>query len=250
MVHGVRRRPRRPAVHLGGSAGPGDAARRLRMPPRAGFPDPASTCRTLRLAARPSTSGYVAPGSGRAVAARPLDAEPLANRQALREVMDHWLSLGLSGFRVDMAGAARQAARPASETVQHLARAAGSASTRGIRRPPCCPSGVHPATSVPAGFRDFFPPVPGPARDGSPCARCGHNSRGHGQRAVAAAVAVASAPIGLGSPQIASSTSGGPSPTPSGTRGTPPPTANHDFSRPLACGRARRSSCPRPPPST
>ncbi|MFE4722431.1 alpha-amylase family glycosyl hydrolase, partial [Streptomyces sp. NPDC056728] len=34
----------------------------------------------------------------------PVDAEgPRANRRALRDIMDHWLSLGLSGFRVDMA---------------------------------------------------------------------------------------------------------------------------------------------------
>ncbi|MFD3926109.1 alpha-amylase family glycosyl hydrolase [Streptomyces sp. NPDC058614] len=35
---------------------------------------------------------------------QPVDAEgPRANRAALRAVMDHWLGLGLSGFRVDMA---------------------------------------------------------------------------------------------------------------------------------------------------
>ncbi|MBQ0853548.1 oligo-1,6-glucosidase [Streptomyces sp. BH-SS-21] len=35
---------------------------------------------------------------------QPVDAEgPRANREALRTVMDHWLGLGLSGFRVDMA---------------------------------------------------------------------------------------------------------------------------------------------------
>lgn len=35
---------------------------------------------------------------------QPVDAEgPLANRQALRDIMDHWLRLGVSGFRVDMA---------------------------------------------------------------------------------------------------------------------------------------------------
>lgn len=34
----------------------------------------------------------------------PVDAEgPLANRQALRTVMNHWLRLGVAGFRVDMA---------------------------------------------------------------------------------------------------------------------------------------------------
>ncbi|WP_221359050.1 alpha-amylase family glycosyl hydrolase [Streptomyces beigongshangae] len=35
---------------------------------------------------------------------QPVDAEgPRANREALRTIMDHWLRLGLSGFRVDMA---------------------------------------------------------------------------------------------------------------------------------------------------
>lgn len=34
----------------------------------------------------------------------PVDADgPRTNRQALRDIMDHWLNLGLSGFRVDMA---------------------------------------------------------------------------------------------------------------------------------------------------
>ncbi|WP_245775670.1 alpha-amylase family glycosyl hydrolase [Saccharopolyspora flava] len=35
----------------------------------------------------------------------PIDAEgPKRNREAMREVMDHWLKLGVSGFRCDMAG--------------------------------------------------------------------------------------------------------------------------------------------------
>lgn len=35
---------------------------------------------------------------------QPVDAEgPRANRAALREIMDHWLRLGVAGFRVDMA---------------------------------------------------------------------------------------------------------------------------------------------------
>ncbi|MFC7744475.1 alpha-amylase family glycosyl hydrolase [Nocardiopsis composta] len=35
---------------------------------------------------------------------QPVDAEgPRANRRALAEIMDHWLRLGISGFRVDMA---------------------------------------------------------------------------------------------------------------------------------------------------
>ncbi|MGP4046605.1 alpha-amylase family glycosyl hydrolase [Streptomyces sp. 2A115] len=35
---------------------------------------------------------------------QPVDAEgPRANREALRTIMDHWLRLGVSGFRVDMA---------------------------------------------------------------------------------------------------------------------------------------------------
>ncbi|UPZ33049.1 alpha-amylase family glycosyl hydrolase [Streptomyces sp. LRE541] len=35
---------------------------------------------------------------------QPVDAKgPRANREALRTIMDHWLGLGLSGFRVDMA---------------------------------------------------------------------------------------------------------------------------------------------------
>jgi glycosidase len=36
---------------------------------------------------------------------QPVDAEgPRANRAALRDIMGHWLGLGVSGFRVDMAG--------------------------------------------------------------------------------------------------------------------------------------------------
>ncbi|TDD04261.1 oligo-1,6-glucosidase [Saccharopolyspora terrae] len=36
---------------------------------------------------------------------QPVDAEgPKRNREAMREIMDHWLKLGISGFRCDMAG--------------------------------------------------------------------------------------------------------------------------------------------------
>ncbi|MFG2474967.1 alpha-amylase family glycosyl hydrolase [Streptomyces fagopyri] len=87
----------------------------------------------------------------------PVDAEgPRANRAALRAIMDHWLGLGLSGFRVDMA---------ASLVKDDPGRRETSAVWGGLRRwlDDAHPDAVllsewgEPEVSVPAGFHaDFF----------------------------------------------------------------------------------------------
>ncbi|WP_406506374.1 alpha-amylase family glycosyl hydrolase [Streptomyces sp. NBC_01602] len=96
----------------------------------------------------------------------PVDAEgPRANRQALREIMDHWLTLGLSGFRVDMA---------ASLVKDDPGQAQSAAVWRELRswldakhpQAALLSEWGDPATSVPAGFHaDFFLQF-GPKDDG------------------------------------------------------------------------------------
>ncbi|MFF6996280.1 alpha-amylase family glycosyl hydrolase [Streptomyces sp. NPDC008313] len=88
---------------------------------------------------------------------QPPDAEgPRANREALRLVMDHWLRLGLAGFRVDMA---------ASLVKDDPGRAETARIWTGLRHwlDDAHPDAVmlsewgDPEVSVPAGFHtDFF----------------------------------------------------------------------------------------------
>ncbi|MFJ4715871.1 alpha-amylase family glycosyl hydrolase [Streptomyces sp. NPDC088785] len=95
---------------------------------------------------------------------QPVDAAgPRANRAALREIMDHWLRLGVSGFRVDMA---------ASLVKDDPGRRATAALWTELRH---WIDGAHPQAvllaewgdpevSVPAGFHtDFFLQFGGPA---------------------------------------------------------------------------------------
>lgn len=94
----------------------------------------------------------------------PVDAEgPRANREALREVMDHWLRLGVSGFRVDMAASLvkddpgrAETARVWTET-RHWLDAAHPGAV-------LLSEWGEPEVSVPAGFHaDFFLQFGGPA---------------------------------------------------------------------------------------
>ncbi len=109
---------------------------------------------------------------------RPVDAEgPRANRAALRAVMDHWLGLGLSGFRVDMAASlvkddpgTMETSRIWTETRHWLDAAHPEAVLLS--------EWGDPAVSVPAGFHgDFFLQFGGPTV-GRPCAPCGTTGRG------------------------------------------------------------------------
>lgn len=88
---------------------------------------------------------------------QPVDAEgPRQNRQALREIMDHWLATGIAGFRVDMAS---------SLVKDDAGKVATAALWRELRDwlERAHPDAVlfsewaQPQVSVPAGFHaDFF----------------------------------------------------------------------------------------------
>uniref|UniRef100_A0AAU2W0W3 Alpha-amylase family glycosyl hydrolase n=1 Tax=Streptomyces sp. NBC_00008 TaxID=2903610 RepID=A0AAU2W0W3_9ACTN len=88
---------------------------------------------------------------------QPVDAEgPRANRQALYDVMDHWLSLGLSGFRVDMAASLVKDDPGHTETVR-LWRELRGRLDAGHPGAALLSEWGDPAVSVPAGFHaDFF----------------------------------------------------------------------------------------------
>ncbi|MBP2182644.1 alpha-amylase family glycosyl hydrolase [Amycolatopsis magusensis] len=98
----------------------------------------------------------------------PVDAEgPRANRAAMRSVMDHWLRLGVSGFRCDMAATLVKDDPGWVETGKLWGELR---SWVGRRHPGAVliSEWGDPATSVPAGFDgDFYLPVNGPG-DGAP----------------------------------------------------------------------------------
>jgi maltose alpha-D-glucosyltransferase/alpha-amylase len=99
---------------------------------------------------------------------QPVDAEgPRANRQALRDIMDHWLSLGVAGFRVDMAASLVKDDPTQAET----ATLWNEVRRWMDRRHPdaaLLSEWGDPAVAVPAGFHaDFFLQFGGPT-DGLP----------------------------------------------------------------------------------
>ena len=69
------------------------------------FPLPAAgRAVTCRISLTSSPRGTLAPVRGRTIWRQGTDGDgPQANRAALRAIMDHWLRLGVSGFRADMA---------------------------------------------------------------------------------------------------------------------------------------------------
>ncbi|GAA1915272.1 alpha-amylase family glycosyl hydrolase [Streptomyces durmitorensis] len=98
---------------------------------------------------------------------QPVDAEgPRANRAALRDIMDHWLRLGLAGFRVDMAHSLVKDDPDRRATTEVWTELRGWLDT-------AHPDAVllsewgDPAVSVPAGFHvDFFLQFGGPTNGG------------------------------------------------------------------------------------
>ncbi|MEO3841797.1 alpha-amylase family glycosyl hydrolase [Streptomyces sp. B22F1] len=87
----------------------------------------------------------------------PVDADgPRANRQALRDIMDHWLALGLAGFRVDMAASLVKDDPGHAETAKLWTELRGwldGAHPRAV----LLSEWGDPGTAVPAGFHgDFF----------------------------------------------------------------------------------------------
>jgi glycosidase len=88
---------------------------------------------------------------------QPVDAEgPRANRAALREIMSHWLGLGASGFRVDMAGSLVKDDPQLAETGK-LWGAVRQWLDRAYPDAVLLSEWGDPKVSVPAGFHaDFF----------------------------------------------------------------------------------------------
>ncbi|WP_326610273.1 alpha-amylase family glycosyl hydrolase [Streptomyces scopuliridis] len=102
---------------------------------------------------------------------------PLANRAALREIMDHWLGLGLAGFRVDMAAslvkddAGKTETRKLWTELRHWLDAAHPEAA-------LLAEWGDPAVSVPAGFHtDFFLQFGGPT-EGRPLRSLWNNRQG------------------------------------------------------------------------
>jgi glycosidase len=163
-----------------------------------------------------------------------VDAEgPRANRAALREVMDHWLSLGLAGFRVDMA------ASLVKDDPGHVQTAALWSELRSwLDR--THPDAVlfsewgDPAVSVPAGFHaDFFLQFGGPA-DGLALRSLWNNRQGTDRDEWDSAPCYFDAD-GAGSARTFIDAYTAATEAVGDTGHIALPTSNHDFSR-LACG--------------
>jgi maltose alpha-D-glucosyltransferase/alpha-amylase len=165
---------------------------------------------------------------------QPVDAEgPRANRLALREVMNHWLGLGLSGFRVDMAASLVKDDPGKTETAKIWAE---------LRH---WLDGAHPdavllsewgepEVSVPAGFHtDFFLQFGGPT-DGLALRSLWSNAEGTVSEAWDPFDCFFD-PSGKGSPRSFVEAWHQASTALGDTGFISLPTANHDFSR-LNCG--------------
>jgi len=165
---------------------------------------------------------------------QPVDAEgPRANRAALREIMDHWLGLGLAGFRVDMAASLVKDDQDRSETAgvwtelrQWLDRAHPEAVLLS--------EWGDPEVSVPAGFHtDFFLHFGGPT-NGLPLRSLWNNGEGTLDAAWDPMDCFFD-PEGKGSPRPFVEAYDKAATAVRGSGFISLPTANHDFSR-LNCG--------------
>jgi maltose alpha-D-glucosyltransferase/alpha-amylase len=108
------------------------------------------------------------------------DEGPRANRAALRAIMDHWLRLGVSGFRVDMASSLVKDDPGFAETAR-LWRELRTWLDRAHPDAALLSEWGDPAVSVPAGFdADFFLHFGGPAH-GRPLRSLWHNGAAAGR---------------------------------------------------------------------
>lgn len=179
---------------------------------------------------------------------QPVDAEgPRANRAALRAVMDHWLGLGLSGFRVDMAASLVKDDPGKTET-------AGIWTELRHWLDDTHPDAVllsewgEPEVSVPAGFHtDFFLQFGGPT-DGRALRSLWSNTEGTVNESWDPLDCFFD-PSGQGTPGLFVEAWHKASAAVAGSGFISLPTANHDFSR-LNCGPAQPNSSPPPSPSS
>ena len=109
---------------------------------------------------------------------QPVDADgPRANRQALRDIMDHWLGLGVAGFRVDMAASLVKDDPDKAETAA-LWTELRAWLDRAHPDAVLMAEWGDPAVSVPAGFHaDFFLQFGGPD-EGQPLRSLWNNRAG------------------------------------------------------------------------
>jgi glycosidase len=173
---------------------------------------------------------------------QPPDAEgPQANRAALRGIMDHWLGLGVAGFRVDLA---------ASLVKDDPGRAETAALWTGMRSwlDREHPGAVliaewgDPATSVPAGFdADFFLHHGGPG-DGQPLRSLWNNRQGTDQDQWTPVAPYFDA-AGRGTARTFTDAYAAAAAAAGGAGGILLPTANHDFAR-LRCGTREAAQLP------
>ncbi|MGX5185197.1 alpha-amylase family glycosyl hydrolase [Streptomyces avermitilis] len=165
---------------------------------------------------------------------QPVDAAgPRANREALRTIMDHWLSLGLAGFRVDMAASLVKDDPGRTETARIWTELRHWLDT-------AHPDAVllsewgEPEVSVPAGFHtDFFLQFGG-TTDGLPLRSLWSNGDGTVNEAWDPLDCFFDA-SGKGSPRPFVEAWRKASDAVGATGFVSLPTANHDFSR-LNCG--------------
>ncbi len=177
--------------------------------------------------------GYARPDPGQPWR-QPPDAEgPRANRAALRGIMDHWLGLGVAGFRVDLAATLVKDDPGHSETA---ALWTGMRSWLDREHPGAVliAEWGDPATSVPAGFdADFFLHHGGPG-DGQPLRSLWNNRQGT-DRDEWTPVAPYFDASGRGTARTFADAYAAAVAATGGPGGIILPTANHDFAR-LRCG--------------
>jgi len=162
------------------------------------------------------------------------DAEgPRANRAALRDIMDYWLGLGVSGFRVDMAASLVKDDPGYAETA---ALWAGMRAWLDRTHPDAViiSEWGDPAISVSAGFHgDFFLQFGGPS-DGQPLRSLWNNRQGTDQDSWPPVPPYFDA-AGLGTARTFADAYAAAASALGGAGRILLPTANHDFAR-LHCG--------------
>jgi len=177
--------------------------------------------------------GYARPDRAQPWRQPPDAPGPRANRAALRDIMSHWLGLGVAGFRVDMASSL------VKDDQGHVETAALWAGTRSWldREHPgavIISEWGDPAAAVPAGFHaDFFLQFGGPA-NGLPLRSLWNNRQGTDQDQWAPVAPYFDA-AGQGTARTFADAYTAAASAAGGAGRILLPTSNHDFAR-LRCG--------------